>query len=132
MVGQILGLDVLVEDLEAARLVVRQRRRVVEAAGVHPHPAGAVEGPGPLDRGRQQMPADTHPDEVREQPEVGDLDVTILLALELEVARRAAAAAGDPGLDLGTVEPRHPPLVRPGQPAHPVPLAAHGGVEEAI
>src|SRR6266567_4067044 len=39
---QVLPLDALVVHAEAARLIVRQRRRAVQVAGVHPDPPRAL------------------------------------------------------------------------------------------
>src|SRR6185436_9804694 len=99
--------------------------------GVEPDAAGAAL-PGPLDRRAEQGAAEALSDELRQQAEVGNLDVPVRLALELEVAGRRAGHGADPGLMLRPGEPGHPPVPAPGKAVHPEQVAADGAVEEAV
>ncbi len=99
---------------------------------MHPHAAGAGELPPPSDRDGQEVAAEPLADELRHQTEVGQLDIAAVLLLELEVAGGAPAAPSHPGLDLRTVEPRPPALIRPREPPRPVPVATDRGVQEPV
>ena len=105
---------------------------MIEAARVHPHTAGGGELPPPSDRDGQEMATEAPPDELGHQTEVRHLDIAAVLLLELEVAGGASTAPGDPRLDLRTVEPRPPALVRPREPPRPIPVATDRGVQEPV
>src|SRR4051794_32629339 len=91
------------ERAQTARLVVRERVRAVERAGVHPHPRAELEGAP--QRLRQQVAAEPLALRVGEQSEVGELDTLARMA-QLVVAGAAAVDGGDPGFDaFGPVLP---------------------------
>src|SRR5215210_356288 len=85
------------ERAQPAGLVVGQRMRPVERAGVHPD--APVELERPHDGVGQQMTAEALSLDVGEQPEVGDLDAVVAGA-QLVVAGPLAADRRDPRLDL--------------------------------
>src|SRR5262249_58198996 len=95
------------EQLEPARLVVRERPRVVEIARVHPYSLRA-HVPCAADRGRQQLPAQPLSDEAWKQAEGDELHVPLVLQLELEVSRGRPRDVRHPGLELGAIEIRKP------------------------
>src|SRR4029453_6510465 len=70
------------EGREAALDVVRKRSRMVERASVQPDALGP-QAPGCFDRDSEQVLAEPPAGELVEQPEVRDLDSTLLVAFEL-------------------------------------------------
>src|SRR4029077_4091694 len=86
----------LVND-HPARLIVRERLRMVAIARVHPHPRRrdpATAGPRFFDCAGQQRAAQTTADKFRQQPEVRDLDPAFRVATKLVVSREYVAVIG--------------------------------------
>ena len=90
MVGKVLEFLVRPEYLEPTSLVVPERLRMVECAGVDPDPRGS-DVPRPRDRCGEKGAAESLPDRVRQDTEIGNLDVVCGLTLELEITSRGSA-----------------------------------------
>src|SRR5204862_4769425 len=93
---------------KTTRLIICNRARMIEITSMDPH-ARSADFPSATNRRGEELSADPFPDEVREEPEIRDFDVSFVLALELEVARRRTRYVGDPSLELGTIEIGDPP-----------------------
>src|SRR5687767_11267899 len=78
------------EDDEPGALIIAERPRVVEAAGVHPKPADR-ERPGLIERGAQQERAEAAANELRDEPEIAQLGLVRRRRVELEIPGRHAA-----------------------------------------
>src|ERR1041384_6561828 len=63
--------------LKPPLLVIWQRGRMIERAGMQPHARGC-EGPGVAHGAGEEMLAEALADGVRDEPEVGDLDGAVL------------------------------------------------------
>src|SRR6185436_628214 len=82
--------EALVVEAEAAALVERERAGVVEVAGVHPDPRGAV-GPGLPDCPGEEVLPEPPSDELGQESEIGELDLPLDPTVELGVTGRPAA-----------------------------------------
>src|SRR5205807_2263075 len=108
--GKLAGL--LLEDAEAARFVVVERRGRIQRTRVDPN-AVRAHGPSLLDRRRKETPAEAVADELRQQSEMCDLDVVTWLHLKLEVTGRRSMDITHPRLKFRSIHPRHPALFGP-------------------
>src|SRR6185437_13079059 len=80
--------------------VVRERCRVIQSTGVQPHSMRA-ELPGGADCPGEQVFPPAPSDEPGRQPEVGDLDATLRVSLELEIAGGNAFPREHPQRHIG-------------------------------
>ena len=103
---------------------------MVERTGVDPDPR-CSDRPGAADRFGQEPTAETAPDEPRQQPEEGDLDI-VGLAFEFEVASWRSVDPGHPGFQVVPIHPLVPLPGSPDEPVDPEPLSADCLVEEAV
>src|SRR5262249_21280721 len=77
-------------DRKAGLLIVAERARVIEAAGVHPEPVDRAR-PRPFDCGLQKERPELAADEFRDEAEIGQFRLTRIGRLQLEIASRHAA-----------------------------------------
>lgn len=115
---------------EAAREIVRERRGVIEGAGVEHHTRRSHR-PSAVDRFCEQVRAEPCANVGREESEVVELHRAIVQPLELCVACRDPVDGEHPRLQLGPH--RSSPLREGPRPAFkPGPLGANSTVEEAV
>ena len=129
--GQLELLDPLVIDSKAGLSVNGDRARMVEVAGVHPEPA-RPRPPGVTDRPVEQIAAEAAADELGQEPEIGELGIGRLAAVELGVARRNAVDPEHVHLHRRIADDLEELLVRQQQAHHPGPLLADRAIEIAV
>src|SRR5207244_5853551 len=119
---------------EPALLVVRQRMRMIERAGVQPHARwGGDQGPRIAHRARQQVLAEPLADRTGEEPEISDLDRAVVgHAAQLVPSRERAAAPRDVERDLRPGEMSADLVVTPVPAVAPVIGLAHAAIALAI
>src|ERR1051326_529957 len=84
-------------NLETRLLVVAERARVVEGARMDPEPVDRA-GPGPIDRRLQQKRPELAADELRDQPEIGELSFVRGGRVQFEITGGYAAEIEDENL----------------------------------
>src|SRR6266542_3201874 len=96
-------MSLLFIEAQAARLIVSERLRMIERAGVQPHALGAGREAA-FDGARQEMAPQAGADERRQEAEVGDLHAAAVLAFQLEVTRWCAVDGQHPRFEFGAFE----------------------------
>ena len=120
-----------VQDSEPPGLVIRQGVRMVERGGAQPDAVSPSLERTP-NRHRQQVRAESLPEEASQEPERVYPHGVIRQPLDLEVAGRSVRHVRDPGLQFGSVDERAPVFKRPALPAAPAKVTPDRFVEETI
>jgi len=117
--------------LKSASKVIGQGARRVEGTGVQPDARGA-ERPRLLRRLRKHRFADAPPHEFLDEPEVRDLDATVIMRGELEEAGRLAIRDALPNRNVRRREMRRELIVGPRIAVVPMPSVAHRLIQTTI
>ena len=117
--------------LKSARKVIGQGARRIERARVQPHAPGA-ERPRLLRRLREHRFADAPSHEFLDEPEVRDLDATVIMRGELEEAGRLAIRDALPNRNVRRREMRRELTVGPRIAVVPMPSVAHRLIQTTI
>src|SRR5262245_50571749 len=94
--------------------------------------AHGLHQPCAFDCSGQQFSANPAPYELRQEAEIGDLNITSRLLLKLVVARGRTRDITDPGFQLRPIEITEPPLVAPSEPVDPIPITADRCIEKPV
>jgi hypothetical protein len=123
-------LDFGVVNLETSSLIISQRCRTIQRTGVQVDAFRAAI-PGLFEAFAQQDCAPAVTGELWQQSEILDFDVVTVM-LEVEVPGGRALKVRHKQAQFGPVAPVAPLFKRPVQTVGPVPVAADGGVPEAL
>lgn len=122
----------LLEDTEPSRLIISKRGRMVEGAGMYPHPLCTAPSPRRSDSMAQERSAEATPQELRCQPEVAYLCVTAIGAIELVIASYRTTVIGNPGTVAILFDECLPVRNPPGVKIAPLPRCAYQLVQKPI